>query len=373
MLLTKDDFQTRYGGLYESALREAENYVANPQQLRDETEATRALEDPMAIRGPVPDPFSYRMMRYRGFTRFPERLRNFIVASNEARSTVRSFMPTMIDVEPVSRCNFRCIMCTVSDWDYGQRAEDLTFDQFKQFVENHPYILEMKLQGIGEPLLHRHFIDMVQYLAERDIWVRTTVNGSLLHARDNYQRLIDSGVGEVQASFDRATKEVFEQVRRRSNFDLVVRNLTLLNNYANQKDRPHTRMWVLVQKHNRHQLFDFVELAKRMGFRRLTYSVSLGDWGKEKWHQSNLQLQSSSVTQEEEQELAHLAASEGIEITLWGSAATYSTESPESLCPAPFFRASVSSDGRLVPCCRVGNPEVFDLGAADDFQQAWNG
>ena len=131
--------------------------------------------------------------------------------------------------------------------------------------------------------------------------MRTVISGSLLHIRHHIERLIDSGVGEVQTSFDGANKEVFESIRRKSNFEKVVENFTNLNKYANQMDRPYTRMWVVLQQKNRHQLFDFVELAKKMEFRRLTFSLSIGDWGQDSWKDKTEELQAISFSEEEEQ------------------------------------------------------------------------
>ena len=42
------------------------------------------------------------------------------------------------------------------------------------------------------------FFEMIQYARARQIWVRTTTNASLLHAKDNYRKLVDSGVNEIQ-------------------------------------------------------------------------------------------------------------------------------------------------------------------------------
>ena len=372
MLISEEAFQREYGHRYQKALREAEGYVADPARLRAEIKVAEKAIDRSQLRVPAPDPYAYRMMCYRGFARFPERLKNFTIAQNEPRAAVRSFLPFLMDVEPASRCNFRCIMCTVSGWEKGKRADDLTLEDFEAFLDEHTHLVEMKIQGLGEPLLHRHFIDMIQLAVERYIWVRTTVNGSLLHVRDNCRRLIDSGVGEVQTSFDGATKEVFEKIRRNANFERVVQNFTLLNDYANRKDRLYTRMWVVVQKHNRHQIFEFVELAKQMGFRRLTFSVSLGGWGQDVWQENNQRLQAQDLTPEEQQRLVEVATREGIDISLWRSTG-YTTNSPEKLCPAVFGRSSVSSDLRLVPCGMLGDPGIVDLGDARNFEEYWNG
>src|SRR5258708_3034187 len=35
------------------------------------------------------------------------------------------FLPVKLDIENVSRCNFKCQMCVVSDWNKGKRADDM--------------------------------------------------------------------------------------------------------------------------------------------------------------------------------------------------------------------------------------------------------
>jgi MoaA/NifB/PqqE/SkfB family radical SAM enzyme len=373
MSLSKKDFDSKYKALFEEAFCLANDFVLHPAKLRAEVLLDEKSRNHSRLQKPIPDPFTYRMTQYRGFVRFPERLKNYIVARNESRKSQRDFLPTLVDVEPVSRCNFRCIMCAVSDWEKGKRSEDLSLDDFDAFIKEHAWhLVEMKIQGLGEPLLHGDFFEMIRLAAEQDIWVRTTVNGSLLKARDNYLRLIDSGIGEVQTSFDGANKEIFETIRRGSNFDQIVRNLTLLNDYANKKDRVYTRMWVVVQKHNRHQIFDFVELANKMGFRRMTFSMGLIDWGKDDWTDNNQNLQAESLTLEEEERLIDISLRDGIDISVWDSTG-YSTDTPEKLCPAVFGRSSVSSDLRMVPCGMLGDPQVLDLGDARDFTRFWNG
>ena len=37
------------------------------------------------------------------------------------------YLPIKLDIENVSRCNFRCTMCQVSAWTKGKRADDLPF------------------------------------------------------------------------------------------------------------------------------------------------------------------------------------------------------------------------------------------------------
>ena len=52
-----------------------------------------------------------------------------------------------------SICNFACSMCAVSKWDKGRRAADLALPHFLALLEEQVGLVEIKLNGIGEPLM----------------------------------------------------------------------------------------------------------------------------------------------------------------------------------------------------------------------------
>jgi len=375
MILSDTKFKKAYSKEFETQLSNVESYIEHPELLRCHIAEETKIQDKkeLMLPFPRPDEFLYRMIRYKGFKKYPERLRNYIVAQNSVRSETCDFIPTILDIEPTSRCNFRCTMCQLSEWEHGKRAEDLSFSKFKAIADEQYGLVEVKLQGLGEPLFNKEFIKMIEYLVNRYIWVRTTLNGSLLDKNELYKDLVDSGVNEIINSFDGATKEVFEKIRVRSNFNRVVENFTLLNDYANREGKLITRMWVLLQDNNRHQLLNFVDLAKRMGYRRLTFSIGLSDWGQEKWKEkiSVVQVQ-KSLTEREIELLLTSSATDDLEITYWDLSQKYSIEKVETLCSWPFTRAYVSSDMRVVSCCMIANPDIVDFGDANNFTKTWN-
>jgi MoaA/NifB/PqqE/SkfB family radical SAM enzyme len=59
---------------------------------------------------------------------------------------------------------------------------------------------------------------MTRYAREKHIWVRTTTNASLLHLKDNYRKMIDADVNELQISVDGASKQVYEGIRCGANY-----------------------------------------------------------------------------------------------------------------------------------------------------------
>ena len=290
------------------------------------------------------------------------------------RNEVIEYQPTRLDIENVRRCNFACQMCMVSTWDKRQRARDLELKEFKEIIDNQVGLVEVKIQGFGEPTMQRNvFYEMIKYARMKELWVRTVTNASLLHLKDNYKKLIDSGVNEIQISIDGATKEVFESIRHGSVFDMVVSNCKLINEYAASKGVELTKMWTVVQRKNQHQIKELIDLGKEIGFKHLVFSLNLVDFGVEEIKQRNASESiMETVTNRDALKYIEYGDSLGLNVRFWRQTGKYSTKSPDKLCPWPFERAFISSDSRIVPCCVIGNPEVADFGSAIELSEIWN-
>jgi MoaA/NifB/PqqE/SkfB family radical SAM enzyme len=328
---------------------------------------------------PAPEPSAgwaaYRAQIERALDFDPRRRANFEKYQNATRGAQVDYLPIKLDIENVSRCNFRCTMCQVSDWHKGQRAGDMPLAAFKQLIDEQYGLVEIKLQGMGEPLMQRDdYFEMLKYARSKEIWVRTTTNASLLHLRENYARLIDCDPNEVQISIDGATRDVFENIRSGSVFERVISNCQLINRYCQEKGVVRTKMWVVVQRDNRHQLRDFVRLAAKAGFPSLAFSLNLTDWGQAKWNTANTEVLAEDAFDDS---LCHDLVEEGqglgVKVAFWSVTEKYSQSSKKTLCPWPFERAYVSSDLRVVPCCTIANPEVSDLGSAAILSDTWHG
>jgi pyrroloquinoline quinone biosynthesis protein E len=304
-----------------------------------------------------------------------EKLRlNYLRFQDHARTELLDILPTKLDFENVSRCNFRCPSCPVSGWEKGRRASDMQLEDFKGIVDELGTLVEIKIQGLGEPLLGGDtYFEMIRFARSRHIWVRTTTNASLLHARDNAARLIDSDVNEVQVSVDGANRETFQAIRVGSRFEQVRRNCVLLNGICRKRGILRTRMWVVVQRLNAGEMVNLVELGAELVFPRITFALDMHGWGMGGMRQSNSE---KLVPLSQIADNAHRSVERGRElgaqVSFWQNTAKYSFLRSEGLCPWPFERAFVSSDLRVVPCCMISDPGVLDLGDARSLGAVWN-
>lgn len=278
------------------------------------------------------------------------------------------YLPVKLDIEGVSRCNFACGMCAVSKWPKGTRARDMTLEEFKDLIDEQYGLVEIKLNGIGEPLMAGDtFFDMIRYARKKRIWVRITTNASLLHLRDNYKKLVDSGVNEIDISIDGADRPTFEGIRIQGDFDRVGSNCRLLNGYCDSLGVVRTKMWTLVQRGNVRDLERHVPLAKDLGFKNLVFSLQLHGWGDSALEARNLG-EMVSVSPERCQKLMELGKEIGVRVAFWDVSDKFDQD---NLCPWPFQRAVVTSDLRTVPCCMIGDPDKIELGKGMSFMKVW--
>lgn len=324
---------------------------------------------------PILDQKLWQETLRKGFEKYPERKKNYLrYKKNLDKKRVLDYLPFQMDIEPTSRCNYSCNMCQVSQWKSSKRADDLSFENYKRIIDTIPTLIEIKIQGMGEPFLNKDFFRMIEYSRQEYQWVRSSTNASLLHVDDNYKKVVDADICELQVSIDGVTKETYESIRKGGNFSRVMKNCILLNSYADYAHKKRTKAWVLLQKSNFSDLEMFPRILSDLGFDRAVFALTLNHWGIRFWKDKNSketifdQFDISMANH-----LIELGKKYGIEITFWLCDKKYNAIYYSNLCQMPFQRIYVSSDLKLVPCGMVGNPETFCLGNADKIIEEWNG
>src|SRR5437588_7934525 len=159
-------------------------------------------------------------------------------------------LPTYIRLEPVGQCNLRRQMCSIQFRQDGPPYGPLAFMDFEQFtriIDQFTALKELHLQGLGEPMMHPRFFDMITYAVERGITVTTNSNLTLLNER-RAERCVTSGLHYLSVSIDGASAQAYERIRVRAHFERVVRNLERLLAIREQhgRDLPHLILTMVV-------------------------------------------------------------------------------------------------------------------------------
>ena len=309
---------------------------------------------------PKPNRFYYKAYFAIGLLKYPRRALNLIKFILSNFNPHVSYYPIIIDFEPTQNCNYKCVMCV----PFTIKRRDMTFDSFRKIIDEQFGLMEVKIQGVGEPLLNKDFFKMVDYAKKRWLWVRTTTNGSLLHVNDNYKRLVDSRIHDVNISIDGCTKDVYESIRRGGNFEQIRENCRLINDYNNRVKKTTIRAWVVLQKKNRHQLFNFPHFFADLGFKEMVLSFAMHNYGREG---DNKETTNFTYSEDDFKKLMKASKKAGIKLSFFFRPYF----DGNGFCQIPFKRVYITTDGHIIPCCYIANQEVVDFGSYKEFNRIW--
>jgi cyclic pyranopterin phosphate synthase len=156
------------------------------------------------------------------------------------------------------RCNLRCFYCMPAEGiELRDKAEFMSSEELlaiaKVFVELG--VKKIRLTG-GEPLVKRGFDDLIQELAKLPIEIALTTNAILVDS--HLDALIKAGIKNINVSLDSLKEERFNTISRRSYFQKIKENISLLlENDFNVKINV-----VLMRDVNDDEIIDFVEWSR---------------------------------------------------------------------------------------------------------------
>lgn len=303
-------------------------------------------------------------------------------------AAMRIDLPQKAQIEPVGTCNLKCRMCAVQfrhaalpAWmDWGLYTE--VIDQLS------PRLQYLHLQGLGEPLLHPRFFDMVNYAARRNITVSTSTNMTLLDA-GRAKECLKSGLDALHVSLDAASAQVYETIRLNASFETVKDNLSGLLELARLE---HSRLKVCIvmvlMRTNIDELPGLVRLAKELAIdevhvQQLCQDVAEQDlpqdfrpWAGLMREQAVCDKDAAVVTSVLAQ-ARRLAVQLGVNLRLPRLQARPGLDAAtgQERCDWPWTSAYITFDGYALPCCIACAPDLIHLGnvAESGIDAIWNG
>ncbi|MCI5968196.1 MAG: radical SAM protein [Helicobacter sp.] len=134
--------------------------------------------------------------------------------------------PRYIQLETINRCNARCAMCAIEEWDREDKyMNDDLFHRISNELINHSNVIErVSIFMGGEALLDKKLESRIKKLSTNGIQnIYFTTNASLLDAT-RAKEILESGVTQVDISIDSLNKEIYEKIRVNLKFDVVLEN-----------------------------------------------------------------------------------------------------------------------------------------------------
>lgn len=173
--------------------------------------------------------------------------------------------PQTLSVGVSDACNLDCVMCPrqAMTWRGGLMDTKL----FRKIIDECAKynVREVALIGFGEPLLHPGIIEMSRYAKTRRIRsVYTSTNCTLLSEEISKEILVNSGFDKITLSLDGASKETYEKLRVRSNYDEVTAKIAYFLDLKKRLGLRKPVVWlqILRMEDTEAEISDFVRLWK---------------------------------------------------------------------------------------------------------------
>ena len=173
-----------------------------------------------------------------------------------------SSTPTMLNIEPTTRCNFNCWYCVGRE----MRQDDIKVDDFARMLDNFPTVKTIALVGEGEPLMHKGFFDMARMAKDRNIRVIIISNGSAF-SQSVVKQLCETEVAYVSISIDSFDPDTFKSSRIDGDLEKVLTGIRRLRDYrdSNGYKFPKIALKGTLFNHTIDQLPKIVDMAKESG------------------------------------------------------------------------------------------------------------
>jgi radical SAM protein with 4Fe4S-binding SPASM domain len=141
--------------------------------------------------------------------------------------------PPYILIEVVSACNLRCPFCFQTDKTFTKKPfiGTMKLDLFKNIIDqaNELGVGAITIASRGEPTLHKDLGQMLKYAKSKEniFEVKLNTNATKL-TEDLCIQIFESEVNQIIISADHYEKKTFEELRKNSNFETIVKNVKLL-------------------------------------------------------------------------------------------------------------------------------------------------
>ncbi|MBN2104032.1 radical SAM protein [bacterium] len=277
-----------------------------------------------------------------------KRLINFISVSVSylfRMKKVRAIPPALM-VEPTDYCNLKCPLCPTGNNTLNRSKGFMDLEIFRSMIDEiGDSVIHLTMWGYGEPLMNRDFSQMVAYAKKKNIYVRTSTNGSFFKTDDSVDRLIDSGLDELIVSLDGATQETLDQYMVGAKLEEILEGLERLRQRKAEKKAkyPITVLQFLVMRHNEHEIPRMKEISREYGVDRLALKTI-----------RDTPAPQSKVKNKRYRRLVKI----------------------KNICSRVWFSSVVNWDGGIIPCCHDLHAHFvmgqLDSGKSETFTSVWN-
>lgn len=199
-------------------------------------------------------------------------LANYLRYKRSPKSELLNYDPITLSIQTSGRCNLKCSMCQTNSLEipkevhHYQGGEDISFQTFKEFVDQFKNALTVCLIGAGEPFLNKDFFSMVEYAVfKRKMHTLTITNGTIIG--DKIGDILESGLHAIEISLNGHNAEEFERMTGQPEqvYAIISDNIRSLVDSRNaNKSKLKISLSFILDRVNYKDVFRMIEITEKL-------------------------------------------------------------------------------------------------------------
>ncbi|SDK53080.1 radical SAM additional 4Fe4S-binding SPASM domain-containing protein [Maridesulfovibrio ferrireducens] len=290
------------------------------------------------------------------------------------------YYPTQISIEPTIACNYRCLSCP-----HGMPLEDrkqvfhrdkfMSLEKYKKVIDSIcGKTWYLSLTGIGESFLHPEIFEMIEYAANKGMFVTIETNASVMDP----VRVAGLPIQSVHLALDCMSQESYGEYRIGGQIDVVRDNIIAL---CEEIEKSNSGMKLLIRYLINKYTEDEFEEAKSLVSKYDFVTLYKGNFiiPPPDFETFKVKPQATSVENYEKWKPVKDSNYDNYQLdptTGLMRDRSYFNEFTGG-CPGVYSGAYINSDGEMFPCCVAApfTPKELSYGNVfeDDFGAVWNG
>ncbi len=262
----------------------------------------------------------------------------------------RHFPLSTVNIETTNLCNLRCPGCYRTSHDYPSKNKNMSFEDFKLYIDQLPPARFLVMHGLGEPTINPDLPKMVKYAYNTKKFICIDFVTNLLARKPTiYDGLFADGLTRIRVSVDTLNQQEVDLLRTGTNIELMKENLKyLLARYADK-----ISILMVCSKVNIHTFEKTVEELIKLGVKKVGFQPY--ENGGE-----------SSRCPSEAEKAEFLRIINNFKKKNIDVVCSVNFEPPKGPCVQLYTAPTITVDGYLTPCCRILNKEIFNFGSLKD-------
>ena len=198
------------------------------------------------------------------------------------------YPPINVRIEPTNKCNLQCIMCPhgsghIKNVKYGF----MDFSVYKNLINQITSFSspsKVLLYLGGEPLLHQDIYRMIRFSKKKDLATHITTNATLL-TDNNIDKIFDSGLDNIEFSFDDVSPIEYETMRRKSSYYKTLNNILSFLKRQKELHLKKPRVFISSVRLRKNNIEKRMSLSPSNSFRKIfsNYNVDINCFYAHLW------------------------------------------------------------------------------------------